>query len=103
MALIKCTECQKEVPDKAIACPHCGCPVDDMMLADVNVAGENKTAKESGKVKIALIAGIAGVVIIASFFLINFLYKEKPAHTGSGTSQMAGNNAGNAEKNEHEP
>ena len=27
MALIKCTECGKEVIDKASSCPNCGCPV----------------------------------------------------------------------------
>ena len=27
MALIRCTECGKEISDKATACPHCGCPV----------------------------------------------------------------------------
>ena len=27
MALIKCYECEKEISDKAPACPHCGCPV----------------------------------------------------------------------------
>jgi len=27
MALIKCVECGKEISDKAVACPHCGCPV----------------------------------------------------------------------------
>lgn len=26
MALIKCPECGKEISDKAVACPHCGCP-----------------------------------------------------------------------------
>lgn len=26
MALIKCTECGKEVSTQATACPHCGCP-----------------------------------------------------------------------------
>lgn len=26
MALIKCPECGKEISDKAISCPHCGCP-----------------------------------------------------------------------------
>ena len=26
MALIKCSECGKEISDKAIACPNCGCP-----------------------------------------------------------------------------
>lgn len=27
MALIACSECQKEVSDKAAACPHCGAPI----------------------------------------------------------------------------
>lgn len=26
MALVNCTECGKEVSDKAAFCPHCGCP-----------------------------------------------------------------------------
>lgn len=29
MALIKCKECGKEFSDKANACIHCGCPIDD--------------------------------------------------------------------------
>ena len=28
MALIKCPECQLQVSDKAITCPHCGYPLD---------------------------------------------------------------------------
>ena len=28
MALIKCSECGKEISDKAIACPYCGCPIE---------------------------------------------------------------------------
>ena len=27
MALIKCSECGKEVSDKAQSCPNCGCPI----------------------------------------------------------------------------
>lgn len=27
MALINCSECQKQISDKAESCPHCGCPV----------------------------------------------------------------------------
>ncbi len=28
MALINCPECNKEISDKAISCPHCGYPID---------------------------------------------------------------------------
>ncbi|WP_291657516.1 zinc ribbon domain-containing protein [Clostridium sp.] len=31
MALIKCTECGKEVSDKAASCPNCGCPLSQMV------------------------------------------------------------------------
>ena len=27
MALISCSECGKEISDRATACPHCGCPL----------------------------------------------------------------------------
>lgn len=27
MALVKCPECNNEISDKAIACPHCGYPI----------------------------------------------------------------------------
>lgn len=31
MALIKCTECGKDISDKAAACPHCGCPLEEIL------------------------------------------------------------------------
>ncbi len=27
MALINCSECKREISDKAKSCPHCGCPI----------------------------------------------------------------------------
>lgn len=27
MALIKCPECEKQVSDRAVTCPNCGCPI----------------------------------------------------------------------------
>lgn len=40
MALIKCPECGREISDKAISCPGCGCPVEqnDNKMADINIA-----------------------------------------------------------------
>lgn len=36
MALIRCTDCEKEFSDKAKACPNCGCPrSDDMEKVEV--------------------------------------------------------------------
>lgn len=35
MALIKCSECGKEVSSKARACPHCGAPIDDSDIQQI--------------------------------------------------------------------
>ncbi|MBE6983601.1 MAG: zinc-ribbon domain-containing protein [Ruminococcaceae bacterium] len=53
MALIKCTECGKEISDKAVACPHCGCPTAEMNVrqseatvggtADTSIANKSTT------------------------------------------------------------
>lgn len=31
MALINCPECNKEISDKASACPNCGCPLSEIV------------------------------------------------------------------------
>lgn len=30
MSLVKCTECNKDVSDKAVSCPHCGIPLNEV-------------------------------------------------------------------------
>lgn len=40
MALIKCNECGKDISDKAIACPNCGCPIQNFPNATISI--ENK-------------------------------------------------------------
>lgn len=35
MALIKCTECGKEVSDKAAVCPNCGFPISEMQKENI--------------------------------------------------------------------
>lgn len=43
MALIKCTECGKEISDKAPACINCGCPVSAMKAETAKPAGSQTT------------------------------------------------------------
>ena len=43
MALIKCSECGKEISSKASSCPHCGNPM--KQNEETVVAYENKTVK----------------------------------------------------------
>ena len=38
MALIKCTECNSEVSDKASACPKCGAPINHSKIAEQRAA-----------------------------------------------------------------
>lgn len=37
MALIKCSECQKEVSDQAVSCPNCGNPIRTNLSADKKI------------------------------------------------------------------
>lgn len=43
MALIKCTDCGKEISDKAKSCPNCGCPV----VLETENSKENAPEKEN--------------------------------------------------------
>ena len=42
MALFECPECGGKVSDKAIQCPHCGCPIDQPQK-------QSKTCPECGQ------------------------------------------------------
>lgn len=88
MALIKCTECGKEISDKAEACPNCGCPVKEMELPkeeikedsdqkNLNLELENQSDKNEKidypkkKKKIGLICGgilVAGIAVGAGVY-----------------------------------
>ena len=52
MALIKCSECGREISDKAAACIHCGCPISESKPSPTSFAGHkvvytgNKTFNE---------------------------------------------------------
>jgi len=48
MALIKCTECGKEISDKAASCPHCGNPNGSNALKAIQ-DGLKKDFQESAK------------------------------------------------------
>jgi DNA-directed RNA polymerase subunit RPC12/RpoP len=46
MALIQCSECHKQISDRAAACPHCGAPV---LLAPRPTPAADATARPSKK------------------------------------------------------
>lgn len=91
MSLIKCSECGREISDKATSCPHCGAPVIlpsvEPGQEDANIAGfeesfENANSQLAGdeatidevdpvalkkkkmiKITVAVIAGIAVLIV----------------------------------------
>jgi len=46
MALIECKECKKEISDKAVACPHCGVPLEQKIEIE-KIERENSSQKNS--------------------------------------------------------
>ncbi len=88
MALIKCSECGREISDKASSCPHCGCPVTgkeellekSSVEKEVSEGNNEETKPESGKSedkkklsKRGIIAIIVAVVVIAAVVIAYFV------------------------------
>jgi len=47
VALIQCTECNKQISDKAAACPGCGCPVEEIINVVVDLPSDIDYSKFS--------------------------------------------------------
>lgn len=62
MALIKCPECEKEVSDKAPACPHCGAPINQ---AKEKLKKAKKEPKQYGCGTLIVLA-VVGFIIYAA-------------------------------------
>jgi len=92
MALITCSECGKEVSDKARTCPNCGVSLSateetsSLSEAVSPPASPNKAAKKSGKLKYVLLA----IFVVA---VISTLAGQKDDKTPSGPSQNAASSA----------
>lgn len=63
MALIKCKECNEQVSDKAVACPHCGAPVKN--------AAKKKPKKWHERTSVTLC--VAAGLIVAGFGFIHVI------------------------------
>ena len=61
MALIKCSECGQMVSDKASACPHCGCPVNQ--TSQPQYFGDEQEEKPNNALK-WLLGVLAAVVVL---------------------------------------
>lgn len=99
MALIKCTECGKEISDKAVTCPNCGAPVNTestsneastVSYSPIPPEPEKKKKKEKKKggclVTLLRVAGIfVGVIIILN---IVFGGSESSSETAVKTGEV---------------
>lgn len=82
MALIKCTECGKEISDKASVCPNCGCPVEQMSRSEVSNATSVKQTKNKKLNKILdrmliVVFSLLAIVLILLFVVNSISKKQK--------------------------
>ena len=72
MALIKCSECGKEISDKATACPSCGFPIpqiNNQSTSHPPSSSQTNQANNGGTNGIIWVAGIM-IVIVGGVFLL---------------------------------
>lgn len=82
--MIKCPECGKDISDNAAACPHCGCPMEDIRkeLTDVGTpapaeAPEDVSDKEQVKAVLKKVRhGIQWALTIL-FFLFAIVFVQE--------------------------
>lgn len=73
MALIKCSECGKEISSLAKNCPNCGCPISSVSTkkdSNTNVQKKKKSAKRSTKV--VLVAIFVFVLLLSGGLYLTF-------------------------------
>lgn len=67
MALINCSECEKEVSNKAAACPGCGAPFESEAKGS-GVKRLTTTQRTSKSIKLQ--GALAGIMIIVGVYLM---------------------------------
>lgn len=87
MALIKCSECGKEMSDKAVACPHCGCPISAMKPNNESEDIRKKVEKIYFKRK--NISFVAGAIVLL-LLLVLILFWGKQNDVKKNQSQTSG-------------
>ena len=91
MALIKCSECGKEISDKASACMNCGCPInsnkDKETIAKNQSTGRKEIIKSKRELSLNNFKGfytkILGVVIVIATIVILGMEMSLPPYSNS--------------------
>lgn len=71
MSLINCSECGKEISDKADKCPNCGCPI-TKKIEVVQEVQTNFSKTENKKTKYGTAKLVIGIVSMFLFIIIAF-------------------------------
>ena len=77
MALINCPECNKEISDKAPACPHCGCPLG----SETKAAPQEATATPAKNKRPAWLILVLPLAAFLGFFVYCKTIKLHPVIT----------------------
>ena len=75
MALIKCSDCGRDISDKAASCIHCGCPVIGAYYPNMQPHMQYQTFQQNSGTSKRLINSLAGLgffLAILSVFLAFF-------------------------------
>jgi hypothetical protein len=68
MALIRCTECGRDVSSKAAACPHCGHPISPQTIVDPEFHGKGEGIfMKSMNCGCMVLLGIVGFIVLVIF------------------------------------
>ncbi len=89
MAMVKCPECNGDISDKAVTCPHCGFPLKTEKTEQyeyVLAKGSGETSSLSGLLRVlAIITWIGGLIVsIAGANVVDSLYSSS-THFSFGT------------------
>jgi len=77
MALISCSECGKEVSDKAASCPNCGAPIATLQET-IATGTQIKTIQETSKIfKLHAVISVF-LIIIGTVWLIGEIMSLEP-------------------------
>ena len=85
MALIKCSECGRDVSDKASACPNCGCPVQREQQMQ-KVPEQKHKKNNSWRIVLAVIISVLVIGFISS--LVSNIKKGDTIHLSDLTFEV---------------
>lgn len=91
MALLKCPECGKQISDKAVSCPNCGCPIifngENSDKKSTNKTQKNQPQNLKKWVSLGVVA-IAIIVVVCIFLMRNTKISDKDYAVYLGTEYI---------------